>query len=124
MSQGHNKPITVLSLSPDHKTIFTGSHDGIVTSWNSETGENDRVEGNGHGNQMNGMKALSEFVFTCGIDDKLKEIDIINNSYSPFEVKLGAQPRGMDVNGDTAITVTVKEVRGKHECLISFENVW
>ena len=59
---------------------------------------------------MNGMKALPEYVFTCGIDDKLKEIDIVNNSYTPFEVKLGSQPRGMDIKGDTIITATVKEV--------------
>lgn len=73
-------------------------------------GENDRVEGNGHGNQMNGMKATAEFVYTCGIDDKLKEIDMMNNVYTPFEAKLGSQPRGMDMNGDTIITTTVREV--------------
>ena len=36
--QGHNKPITVLTLSPDRKTIYTGSHDGYITHWDSETG--------------------------------------------------------------------------------------
>ena len=37
--QGHNKPITVLSLSPDRKKIYTGSHDGFITHWDANTGE-------------------------------------------------------------------------------------
>lgn len=36
--QGHNKPITVLALSPDRQTIYTGSHDGYITAWNSKNG--------------------------------------------------------------------------------------
>lgn len=43
--KGHNKPITVLTLSEDRDTIFTASHDGVVTRWNNETGENDKVPG-------------------------------------------------------------------------------
>lgn len=43
--KGHNKPITVLTLSEDRDTIFTASHDGVVTRWNNETGENDKVSG-------------------------------------------------------------------------------
>lgn len=52
--KGHNKPITVLGLSDDRSTIYTGSHDGAVTNWNSGNGVNDRVSGNGHGNQVRG----------------------------------------------------------------------
>lgn len=37
--QGHNKPITVLALSPERDIIYTGSHDGFVTSWNAKTGK-------------------------------------------------------------------------------------
>ncbi|XKL59558.1 hypothetical protein PGB90_000574 [Kerria lacca] len=113
--KGHNKPITMLTLSPNGKTIFTGSHDGIVTSWNSESGENERVQGNGHGNQINGTKASGEYVYTCGIDDKLKEIEIVNNVYTSFEKKLGSQPRGMDVIDNIIVVATVKEI-------IIFEN--
>lgn len=50
--KGHNKPITVLGLSDDRSSIYTGSHDGVVTSWNSGSGVNDRVQGVGHGNQV------------------------------------------------------------------------
>lgn len=50
--KGHNKPVTVLGLSDDHSTIYTGSHDGVIISWNSGSGVNDRISGVGHGNQV------------------------------------------------------------------------
>lgn len=56
------------------------------------------------------MKATPEFVYTCGIDDKLKEINILNNVYTPYEAKLGSQPRAMDILDNTVIAATVKEV--------------
>jgi len=81
--QGHNKPITVLELSDDRSKIYTGSHDGFVTGWETSSGVNDRVLGAGHGNQINGMKTQgSEFLYTCGIDDSLKQINITENSYT------------------------------------------
>ncbi|XP_044758553.1 actin-interacting protein 1 isoform X2 [Coccinella septempunctata] len=104
--KGHNKPITVMTLSEDRSTIFTGSHDGFVTTWNASTGENDRVEGKGHGNQINGMKAHNGTLYTIGIDDSLKQIDIEGNTYKPQDVKLGSQPRGMDILTEQNIIVT------------------
>ncbi|KAK9509508.1 hypothetical protein O3M35_006813 [Rhynocoris fuscipes] len=108
--KGHNKPITVLTLSPDRQTIYTGSHDGFITNWNASTGENDRVEGVGHGNQMNGMKSVDDYLYTCGIDDSLKQVNTKTNSYTSVDVKLGAQPRGMDLKGDIIVAATVKEI--------------
>lgn len=95
--KGHNKPITVLELSDDRSTIYTGSHDGAVTNWNSGSGVNDRVEGNGHGNQINGIRAWGEHVFTCGIDDSLREFSLESNAYTDFALKLTCQPRGLDI---------------------------
>ncbi|XP_037909171.1 actin-interacting protein 1 isoform X1 [Hermetia illucens] len=95
--KGHNKPITVLGLSDDRSTIYTGSHDGAVTNWNSGNGVNDRVSGNGHGNQMNGICSWGDFVYTCGIDDSLRQINIEGNSYTDAVVKLNCQPRGIAI---------------------------
>ncbi|XP_014279934.1 actin-interacting protein 1 isoform X1 [Halyomorpha halys] len=108
--KGHNKPITVLALSPDRENIYTGSHDGFITSWNAKTGENDRVEGVGHGNQINAMKAEDTRMYTCGIDDSVKEIDLTSNKYTGAEVRLGAQPRGMDVKEGFVVAASVKEI--------------
>ncbi|XP_045478139.1 actin-interacting protein 1 [Harmonia axyridis] len=104
--KGHNKPITVMTLSEDRSSIFTGSHDGFVTTWSASTGENDRVEGKGHGNQINGMKAHDGTLYTIGIDDSLKQIDIEGNTYKSQDVKLGSQPRGMDILKEQNIIVT------------------
>lgn len=108
--KGHNKPITVLALSPDRERIFTGSHDGFITSWNAKSGENDRIEGVGHGNQINGMKAEGDHMYTCGIDDSVKEIDLVANKYTGVDVRLGAQPKGMDVKDGIVVAASVKEV--------------
>lgn len=74
-------------------------------------GENNRIDGVGHGNQINGMKSVDNFLYTCGIDDALKQVNTTTNSYTGIDVKLGAQPRGMDLKGDVIVAATVKEVR-------------
>ncbi|XP_017052051.1 actin-interacting protein 1 [Drosophila ficusphila] len=95
--KGHNKPITVLGLSDDRSTIYTGSHDGVVTNWNSGNGTNDRITGTGHGNQINGIAAWGDFVYTCGIDDSLRQFSVEGNSYTDYVVKLNCQPRGLAI---------------------------
>lgn len=103
--KGHNKPITALALSEDRSTIYTASHDGVVTNWNSGNGTNNRVSGNGHGNQVNTIKANADFVYTNGIDDSVKQISVEGNSYTSVEVKLNCQPRGMDILKEQNIIV-------------------
>ncbi|XP_017036573.1 actin-interacting protein 1 [Drosophila kikkawai] len=95
--KGHNKPITVLGLSDDRSTIYTGSHDGVVTNWNSGNGTNDRITGTGHGNQINGIAAWGDFVYTCGIDDSLRQFSVEGNAYTDYVVKLNCQPRGLAI---------------------------
>lgn len=97
-------------MSPDRSTIYTGSHDGYITSWNAETGENDRVRGNGHGNQINGMKAAKNILYTAGIDDTLRSVDIETCAYSDNSIKLDSQPRGLDVFEDKVIVASVRQV--------------
>lgn len=115
--KGHNKPITVMTLSDDRSTIYTGSHDGVVTAWNSGNGTNEKVTGNGHGNQINGMRAFGDFVYTCGIDDTLRQISIEGNTYTEVAVKLSCQPRGMDIFRDQNVIIVacVKEITAIQE---------
>ncbi|CAG5024826.1 unnamed protein product [Parnassius apollo] len=114
---GHNKPITCLALQPTTKTVFTASHDGCVTSWNTTTGEGRHVGGAGHGNQVNGMCAGKDgSLITCGIDDSLRfavpsaEGEV--PTYTEKSVPLGSQPRALDhiVDEDMTIVATVKEL--------------
>jgi len=76
----------------------------------SVAGENDRIQGVGHGNQINGMKTIGDSLYTCGIDDSVKHVDLASNSYTSADIKLGSQPRGMDAKDDTIITASIKEV--------------
>jgi WD repeat-containing protein 1 (actin-interacting protein 1) len=110
--KGHNKPITAMTLSDDHSIIYTASHDGAVTNWNSGNGLNDRINGVGHGNQVNSVRSHGDFVYTCGIDDSLKQISLEANTYTGVDLKLPCQPRGMDILKDANITVVgcVKEI--------------
>lgn len=103
--KGHNKPITVLALSDDRSTIYTGSHDGAVTNWNSGSGVNDRVAGTGHGNQINDIRSNGDIVYTCGIDDSLRAINVEGNTYTDVVVKLNCQPRGLDVLREQNIVI-------------------
>ncbi|CAG7726267.1 unnamed protein product [Allacma fusca] len=110
--KGHNKPITVLTVNEDRSRIFTGSHDGWVTHWDASTGVNDRVNGVGHGNQINGMKVVGDTLYTCGIDDNLRLVDLNTYTYTNVnDVKLGSQPRGMDTRDNQVIIATVKELQ-------------
>ncbi|XP_067647867.1 actin-interacting protein 1 [Eurosta solidaginis] len=110
--KGHNKPITVLGLSDDRSTIYTGSHDGVVTNWNSGSGVNDRIGGTGHGNQINGIAAWGDHIYTCGIDDSLRQINIEGNTYTDYVVKLNCQPRGLAIlrNENIIALACVKEL--------------
>ena len=109
--QGHNKPITVMTKNKNCDTVFTGSHDGFITSWDVATGESHRIGGVGHGNQMNGMVTLGESIFTCGIDNAIKEVNIMTKSFANTNVKLASQPRGLAGNGTTLVVPCEKEVR-------------
>lgn len=108
--KGHNKPITVMTVGRNRDTLYTGSHDGIVTCWDVATGTNDRIRGTGHGNQINGMVTVGDSIFTCGIDNSVKEIDTMNKTYAQMDVKLPSQPRGIAGRDSTLIVPCEKEI--------------
>lgn len=102
-----------MTVNKNRDTVFTGSHDGYITSWDVATGESNRIGGVGHGNQMNGMVTLGESIFTCGIDNAIKEVNIMTKSFTNTNIKLASQPRGLAGNGPTLIVPCEKEVRSK-----------
>lgn len=71
----------------------------------------------GHGNQINGMCTVGNHVYTCGIDDSVKQIDATSKTYTGVDTKLASQPRGMGLKGDTIVTASVKEVHYYHSLL-------
>ncbi|CAG9793230.1 unnamed protein product [Diatraea saccharalis] len=114
---GHNKPVTCLTLRPDRNAVYTASHDGCVTCWDVNTGEGSHITGQGHGNQVNGMRASKDgSLLTCGIDDTLRRAAPADEGgvpcYTDVAIPLGSQPRAMDhvIEDDTTIVATVKEL--------------
>lgn len=62
--------------------------------------------------QINGIVAWGDFVYTCGIDDSLRQISVESNSYTDYVVKLNCQPRGLAIfrNENIIALACVKEL--------------
>ena len=116
--KGHNKSITSLAVNKKSQPpiIYTGSHDGFITHWNSSNGENDRAKGNGHQNQVQDMKIKesSGDVITVGLDDTLKIISGETNHFKEdFNIKLTSQPKGISFipkQKDKLVVVAYSEI--------------
>jgi len=109
--KGHNKPITSLALGSNKKTLYTGSSDGSVIAWDSETGRNSRMGGAGHGVQVNGMvQGTGTTLLTIGFDDTLRSVDTANESYSGPAISLSAQPRALTQSQDQTFLVTMSSI--------------
>ena len=104
--KGHNKPITALCLGSNRKTFYSGSSDGAIISWDSETGRNERISGPGHGVQVTAiLQGSGTSIFTVGFDDTLRQFDSATGQYSGAAVSLSAQPRDMDHAGEVSYLI-------------------
>lgn len=106
--KGHNKSITAMTLHKDpgseNSFIFTGSHDGCVTRWDAETGENDRCVGPTHSNQVASMTADQSSLYTCGLDDMVR-ISSLASSQSIASIKMDSQPRDICLVKDRSVLI-------------------
>lgn len=96
--QGHNKNITAMNSSQSSKgqTLWTGSLDGKVCSWDIGSGSGSKVEGECHTNQVIALQTTTERAYSVGWDDKLRISDISGNNFLKQTLKLCAQPIGID----------------------------
>lgn len=106
--KGHNKSITALEIS--NGMMFSGSHDGLIVYWDITTGKMDTIKSGAvlaHSNQVQALRysPLTDELISIGLDDTLKFIELKSFTYSG-EVKLGSQPRGVDVS-NTNNTIVV-----------------
>jgi WD40 repeat protein len=95
--QGHNRSVTALGSSQDGKsqTFWTGSFDGRVCSWNSDTGIGSAVDGQTHTNQVSAFTTTNGRVYSVGWDDTLRMADTLNNTFLGEASKLSGQPKGV-----------------------------
>ncbi len=99
--QGHNKSVTALSAgsastpssSPSNKTLWTGSFDGRVCSWDVASGAGAVVDGQSHTNQVVGFAAAGGRTYSVGWDDTLRVIDEGATVFVGAHLKLSAQPQ-------------------------------
>jgi len=97
--KGHSKSITALEINQG--LMFSGSHDGLIIYWDISTGHMDSIKpGNvkAHTNQVQTLRysQLSNELVSAGLDDTVKFINLERFEYT-HEVRLGSQPRGLDV---------------------------
>ncbi|KAH9223420.1 hypothetical protein DL95DRAFT_431393 [Leptodontidium sp. 2 PMI_412] len=95
--QGHNKSITALGSSQDGKgqTFWTGSFDGRVCSWDSDSGIGSAVDGETHKNQVTAFETTAGRAYSVGWDDTLRIADSTGKTFLGETSKLSAQPKGL-----------------------------
>ncbi|GAP83158.1 putative WD domain-containing protein [Rosellinia necatrix] len=91
--QGHNKSIT--AMGGNSETLWTGSFDGRVCTWDIASGVGTVVDGTCHTNQITGFASTPGGVYSVGWDDTLHKIDISTNTFTGAVQKLSMQPTGI-----------------------------
>ncbi|KAI1473487.1 WD40 repeat-like protein [Daldinia eschscholtzii] len=95
--QGHNKSITALGVGSDGKgqTLWTGSFDGRICSWDLGSGAAAVVDGQTHTNQVTQFTSSTGRAYSVGWDDTLRIVDESANTFAGESLKLSAQPKGV-----------------------------
>ncbi|KAI1502854.1 WD repeat domain-containing protein [Biscogniauxia marginata] len=95
--QGHNKSITALAAGSDGKgqTLWTGSFDGRVCSWDVSSGVGTVVDGQSHTNQVIEFASSAGRAYSVGWDDTLRIVDESAKTFAGQSLKLSAQPQGV-----------------------------
>lgn len=113
---GHQKNITSLThfdVGGDKETLWTGSFEGRVCTWDIATGHADEVDGAGHGSYVCGLVPTSEGsgrIYSVGWDDTIRSIDISAKTYTGSSSKLSGQPKGIAVGGSTVLVANSEGV--------------
>ncbi|PHH80386.1 hypothetical protein CDD82_1795 [Ophiocordyceps australis] len=110
--QGHNRAITAMTASSDGKgdSIWTGSFDGRVCSWDVETGLASTVDGEPHTNRIAQLAGLSGKIYSAGWDDKLKIVDESAKTFLGQALTLPAQPKDASTSESAVYIATISSV--------------
>ncbi|KAI9762529.1 MAG: WD40 repeat-like protein [Chaenotheca gracillima] len=118
---GHQRNITTVDKSPaigtdKGETLWTGSYEGRVCSWDISTGIAGRVDGETHSGQVTGFAAGSDGqgrTYSAGWDDTLRSIDQTAQTFTGTATSLGGQPKGiarLDAQRVAVATTTAVEI--------------
>ncbi|EWC46509.1 hypothetical protein DRE_04232 [Drechslerella stenobrocha 248] len=99
---GHQKSITSLGIETNQKTIWTGSYEGRVCSWDLSTGTAEIPESQTHTNQATGFAASEGRIYSIAMDDTFRTIDTNVKDFTGSIVTTDGQPRGIAYSPDTS----------------------
>ncbi|EMC95779.1 hypothetical protein BAUCODRAFT_123075 [Baudoinia panamericana UAMH 10762] len=121
--RGHQKAITAAtaaSLDGGSRTLWTGSYDGRIRSWDLSTnaGTAHEIEGAGHSNYIAGLAASPHKgnegrIFSIAWDDTLRTIASHQETFIGTATKLPTQPKGVAIaslNGQSQTLVATASV--------------
>ncbi|KAI1751674.1 WD40 repeat-like protein [Xylaria castorea] len=106
--QGHNKSIT--AMGGDGDTLWTGSFDGKVCTWDIASGVGTVVDGQSHTNQITDFASASGQAYSVGWDDTLRIIDVSTKTFAGEAPKLSAQPKGVAAADGRVYVATIAGV--------------
>lgn len=106
--QGHNRSITAIGSSQDSsaETLWTGSFEGRVCSWDVSAGVGAVVDGQTHTNQVTAFAKSPDRVYSVGWDDTLRFIDEPSKIFVGETQKLASQPKGVASTKDNVFVAT------------------
>ncbi|KAK2798223.1 hypothetical protein FQN50_008921 [Emmonsiellopsis sp. PD_5] len=107
--QGHQKNISSLARYDvdDKETLWTGSYDGRVCSWDVAHGSAENVDGEGHSNFITGLATTTEGngrIYSVAWDDMIRSVDVSSKTYTGSATKLASQPKDI-ASGDGTVLV-------------------
>lgn len=111
--QGHQKNITSMtqSVTGDKETLWTGSFEGRVCSWDVASGTAEEIEGDSHSGYIAGLAPTSEGagrIYSVGWDDTIRSVDVAAKTYTGGTTKLTGQPKGIAA-GDSTVLIGAAE---------------
>ncbi|KUL88963.1 hypothetical protein ZTR_03582 [Talaromyces verruculosus] len=114
--KSHQKNITSLThFSPadGQETLWTGSSDGRVCSWDVAKGVADTIDGENHTNYIAGLTSSQEGkgrIYSVGWDDTLRSADVAANTYTRISTKLSVQPKGVATAGKLVLVAGSEQI--------------
>ncbi|KMU72872.1 WD domain, G-beta repeat containing protein [Coccidioides immitis RMSCC 3703] len=112
---GHQKNITSIARDDTgpKETLWTGSYDGRLCSWDVGGSEMERVGGEGHPGYVAGLAAARQGggrIYSVGWDDTIRSVDISSHSYVGNATKLSSQPKGIAAGENTVLVANFQAV--------------
>ncbi|KAH8704729.1 transcriptional regulator of RNA polII, SAGA, subunit-domain-containing protein [Talaromyces proteolyticus] len=107
--QGHQKNITALTSfksAEGTETLWTGSFEGRVRSWDTASGTAEPIDGENPTAYISGLTSTSEGkgrIYSVGWDDTLRIADAGAKTYTEISTRLSSQPRAVTATEGTVL---------------------